>query len=71
MTLLSDPVKETKIIIKDIEKEKAKAKAKDPNRRMSGLKIGLWVGFFYMVYSVYQETPYKKKLNDMLGDVFF
>lgn len=71
----TDAVKdETKQIVETIEKEKAKdkrgiaEKLKDPDRRISGIKIGIWVGVIYMFIKVYQRTPLKEEINRLFEE---
>lgn len=63
---------ETKQIIDTVEKAKDKRtvaeKIKNPERRITGVKVGMWIGIFYMFVRVYQRTPMKHEINRLFEE---
>jgi hypothetical protein len=49
--------------IKDILEEVESERTKAPERRLTGIKVGMWIGIFYSLIRVYQKTPLRDEIN--------
>lgn len=55
---------EIKDVVEEVEQERKKA----PERRLTGIKVGMWIGIFYFLIKVYQRTPLKDEINRLFED---